>query len=208
MNPIRNAWTTVMEYRRPYITLNAMYYGVVLIAMVVSAFYPEYQQKMLEAVGVAFNEGPLAEVGKAYSGGKVMPAIALTFIVNLWLGSFGAITLPSLIIPFSGLLVGIYRAVLWGILFSPRNEIGLIMIPHSLTLLLEGQAYILVMLAVYIHGRAFLQPQLVGAVNRKAGYLAGLRLTGRIYVMAALVLAVSAVYEALEVIYAVPLLLK
>lgn len=110
------------------------------------------------------------------------------------------ITLPSLVIPFSGLLLGAYRAILWGFLLSPTTpELRLVMIPHSLVLILEGQAYILAMLAAYVQGKAFLWPRSVGAATRRQGYGLGVKRSVRIYVLVVLLLAVAAVYEALEV---------
>ena len=66
----------------------------------------------------------------------------------------------------------------------------------EMTLLIEGQAYILVMLAIYVHGRAFLQPQAFGIQDQLHGYLEGFRRTGWIYLLVALLLAIAAVYEA------------
>jgi hypothetical protein len=80
------------------------------------------------------------------------------------------------------------------------------MIPHSLTLLLEGQAYIVAMLAAYQQGLAFICPRTVGAQTHWRGYCAGLRRTGSLYLLVTILLAVSAVYETLEAIYVGPLL--
>jgi len=136
-------------------------------------------------------------------------AMALTFVVNLFIGSLIDITLPSLIVPFSGMLLGILRAVLWGFLLSPASpQLRFSMIPHSLTLLLEGQGYILVLLAVYVQGRAFLWPLSVGVEGHWKGYLEGLKRTGLLYVLVTLTLLAAAIYEALEVILIVPLLPK
>ena len=79
------------------------------------------------------------------------------------------------------------------------------MIPHSLTLLLEGQGYILALLAVYVSGNTFLRPRSVGLNTHGEGYVNGLKQTGSLYVLVTLFPAVAAVYEALEVIYLVPL---
>jgi hypothetical protein len=146
MKAIRSAWETVKEFRRAYVVLNVVYYGLVIVGMIYVAFDPSLQQTLLGAASGAFTSGPLAAVGSAYSGGQVLRAVALTFVVNLIVGSIAFVTLPSLVIPFSGLLVGVYRAILWGLMLSPAApELRLIMIPHSLTLILEGQAYILAM---------------------------------------------------------------
>jgi hypothetical protein len=132
-------------------------------------------------------------------------AMALTFLVNLGLGAFVWITLPSLIIPFSGIATGAYRAVLWGILFSPV-PFERYLVPHWLTLILEGQGYILAMLASYIQGRAVINPSSIGRAGRKDAYIAGIKLTAKLYLLVAIILAVAAVYEVLEVIFLIPML--
>ena len=201
-NLIKSAWALVQENRRAYIILNVIYYALVVVFMI----YVALQKSLMEAVGAAFMTGPLSIVGQSYVNAQVFRAILVTFVVNLFIGSFGSITLPSLIIPFSGILVGIYRAILWGLILSPADpELRLAMIPHSLTLLLEGQAYILTMLAAYIQGRAFLRPRTVGLEKHINGYLEGLKRAGKIYVLVGLTLLVAAIYEVLEVVILIKL---
>jgi len=77
------------------------------------------------------------------------------------------------------------------------------MILHSITLLLEGQGYILAMLATWISGLATLRPRAFGVQGRFQGYILGLRVTARLYPLVAFTLALAALYEALEVIYVV-----
>ncbi len=207
MNLLSRAWAVVKENRRPYIALNVAYYGLVALGMVYAAYNPAVQRALLQAVGQSLVEGPLATVGGAYGSGRVLAATALTFAVNLVAGSLAEITVPSLVVPFIGLLIGFFRALLWGLILAPvAPELARPMIPHSLTLLLEGQGYILAMLAVCVQGKAFLWPRSVGEAGHWRGYLAGLRRTGLLYVLVVLTLAVAAIYEALEVIYLVPLL--
>jgi len=209
MTWIRSALEQVQENRLAFILLNLAYYGIVLVGMGLSAVNPQIQQTLMESVGQALTEGPLSAVAGAYTGGQVISAILLTFLINLILGSFIYITLPSLFIPFSGILLGFVRAILWGLLFAPITpELAMTMIPHSITLILEGQGYVLAMLAAYVHGRAFVWPESVDAENRLEGYLSGLVRAGWVYALVTLTLLVSAIYEALEVIYLVPALLN
>ncbi len=204
---IARALGVIREHRRAYLVLNVVYYGLVACAMVLVAFHPEVQQSLLEKAQQGLTQGPLAAVASAYAEGRVLTAMALTFVVNLLLGAFVSITLPSLVIPFAGLFVGIVRAVLWGVLLSPASpQLRGGMIVHSLTLILEGQAYILAMLATYVQGKSFLRPHSVGAQGHLHGYWLGLKYSMRLYILVVIVLAVAAVYEALEVIYLVPLL--
>lgn len=199
---LRSAWQIVSRYRTTYVAINVGYYGLVLVAMLyVALINPAVQERMLADVQSSLAEGPLATVGSVYLGGNLVGAAALTFLVNLLVGALLTITLPSLIVPFAGIALGAYRAVLWGLLLAPTtSELALVMIPHSLTLILEGQAYILAMLASYVQGIAFLSPQGVGVESHRQGYLEGAKRTGRLYVLVAIVLAVAAVYEAVEVI--------
>lgn len=207
MNQVKSAWGLVRENRRAYIVLNAVYYGLVLIFMVVAAFNRPLQDMLLETVGEAFMTGPLSAVGAAYLNAQVFLAIALTFLVNLVIASFLYITLPSLIIPYLGILMGIYRAILWGLIFSPGHpDMKMIMIPHSITLILEGQAYILAMFGVFLQGTAFLFPKTVGLERRGQGYREGLKRTGKIYILIVLTLLVAAIYEVLEVVIMVKFL--
>jgi hypothetical protein len=207
VNVLRSSWQIVREHRRPYIILNVMYYGLVALGMLYVAFVnPALQEQLLATVEVALTEGPLETVAGAYMGGNVLAAVVLTFVVNLLMGSLLYITVPSLVIPFVGVLLGFYRAVLWGFLLAPTNtELALVMIPHSLVLLLEGQGYILAMFAAYVHGKAFLRPLSVGLTGHLRGYVAGLKLSARLYLLVIIVLAVAAIYEALEVILMVRL---
>jgi hypothetical protein len=207
MKAVLSALRTIREFQRPYIVLNLVYYGLVICGMVYVAFHPTLQQLLLDAIGSAFTDWPLSTVAGAYTGGQVFLAIVLTFAVNLTAASFLWITLPSLVVPFSGLATGALRAILWGVLFSPSSpEMSTVMIPHSLTLVLEGQAYILAMLGAYVQGRAFLWPSTVNAATHTQGYQAGVKRSLRLYLLIAIVLAAAAVYEVLEVIFIIPLL--
>jgi hypothetical protein len=207
MAMIRDALGIVRRNWQAYITINAVYYGLVIVAMFFAASHPETQTRMLEHIRKAFaGGGPLASVSSAYQGGNLWAAVLLTFVVNLFIGSLLTITIPSMIVPFSGFLMGVTRAILWGLLLSPAEpKLRGAMIPHSLTLILEGQAYILALLAAYVSGTAFLQPSSVGVETHGGGYLTGLKQTGSLYILVVLLLAVAAIYEAMEVIYVVPL---
>ncbi|MCJ7723298.1 MAG: hypothetical protein MUP03_04125 [Anaerolineales bacterium] len=201
MHLVRNSWVMVQDNRRPYLAINLTFYGLVLFFMIYAAFNQPLQRDLINAVGQSFMTGPLSIVKSAYMNAEVLKAIALTFSVNLFIGALITITLPSLIIPFSGLLMGFIRATLWGLILSPANpDLRLVMIPHTITLLLEGQAYILAMLAAYIQGRAFLEPGTIAIVGRWKGYLEGLRRTVRIYLLVIITLVIAAVYEVIEVV--------
>ena len=197
---IRSSLAVLREHRRAYLVLNVAYYGLIVAAMAYVAFDPGLQRTLLDAMGRAVRTGPIQTVAGAYSGGHLLLAAVLTFAVNLIMGSFAYITLPSLIVPFSGLLMGAFRALLWGLMFSPTAVMGagfFLLLP---TMILEGQAYVLAMLAAYVQSMAFVRPKSVGEKTHRLGYWEGLKRSARIYLLVAIVLAVAAVVEAASVI--------
>jgi hypothetical protein len=198
----------IKQHRRLYFILCGVYYGLIVIGLVYSMYDRSLHDTFLKALGATYGSGgPLSSVLDAYVSGKIVQAIAITFGINLVVGSFGSITLPSLIVPFSGLLIAIYRASLWGIIYSPKP--GVALTPSNIgfgvfaagLLFLEGQGYILTMLAAVLQGRAFLSPKTIGAEGHWRAYLAGLKMTGQLYILVAIVLFVSAIYEVLAVVF-------
>ncbi len=196
MKIIQNATKLIREALRAYLVINLVYYGMVVCGMIYGVSNPTVQEEVLEATVGSFTEGPLSEVASAYTQGQALKAVVLTWVVNLFIGSFAVITIPSLVIPFTGLLMGVYRAFLWGLIFSPVTpEMRSILIPTLLLIILEGQGYILAMFAAYLQGKAFLWPRTVNATTHRQGYWAGLKLSAHLYVLVAIVLAVAALYE-------------
>jgi hypothetical protein len=200
MGFLRAALATVRQHRRAYLAINVAYYGLVVLGMVLVATQPAVQQSLIASTAAGFSSGPLSLVGRAYGGGQVLQAAAITFAVNLVIGAIIYIGVPSLMLPFAGLVTGCFRALLWGLLLSPANpELRQVMIPHSLTLLLEGQAYVVAMFACYVHWAPVFRRREAGlALGRR--YVLGLGESLRLYALVVLLLAVAALYEAFELI--------
>lgn len=75
------------------------------------------------------------------------------------------------------------------------------LIPHSLTLVIEFQAYVLLLLGAYLLGRHWLFPRTIGAKNRRQGYVRGLQRIGLLALPALALLIVGAVWEAYSLRY-------
>lgn len=192
-------WEILVENRRAYITFSALYYGLILVLMVYTVFDHTFHDNMLKTNSDAFLTGPLAVAGKTLTSLDALKAAGSTFFLNLIGFNYGEITFPSGIIPFIGVAIGLYRAVVLGIVFSPVDPtIARIFFPHLPTLLLEGQATILAILGAYIHGRAFFWPKSVGQKSRWKAYVEGLRQTGTLYLPIMAILLISAIYGVIE----------
>jgi len=182
-------------------TVHLVYFGLVIVWSLFVYEVPQIQAVLLAAVQSAFtvSNNPLAVAGAAYASGNVLRAAGVTFAVNFFLGSLAVLTLPSLVLPGSGSLVAALRATVWGLLLAPTFVTNAFsMLPHSGTLLLEGEGYILATLFGLLIPIYIFQSSLGGSPLSRFGRALMLNLKGNVLV--ALVLAVAALYEAIEVI--------
>jgi hypothetical protein len=150
--------------------------------------------------GEAFSpSGGLGPLVQAYTSGNLLGAMLVTFLVNLVLGSAVVLTLPSAILPLAAVPMGVYRAMLGGLLFAPTDVSGLgpTLWWHVPTIVLEGEAYVVAMLGAWLWWR----PVVGRSGARWAAWRRGLGLQVRLYPLVAALLAVAAIYEAVEVIY-------
>jgi len=190
----------IRKYKHLFLTLHLIYFGTVVLFMFVAYHLPELQVCLLAGIGGAMDSpGPLAVAVKAYMSKNILWAAVITFAINFPLGSLACITLPSVIVPGAGVLVAGWRAALWGLLLAPTFvELLGAMLPHSFTLLLEGEAYVIatffgLLILVYLFRKAE-----GPGVGRRYGKALLMNVRGNLWV--AIVLVVAAIYEAVEVI--------
>lgn len=205
---IRNKWlrlplAEIRKYKYLFISMNLIYFGTVLLFMPLAYAVPEFQVCFLAGVSSQIEQGSgiLGIAGKAYMSKNILRAAVTTFAINFPFGSLLCITLPSIIIPGAGVLVAGLRAALWGLILAPSfSVLSGMMIPHSLTLLLEGHAYVIaaffgVLVLVYLFRKS-------EGPNVGIRYVRALLMNVRGNLLVIIVLAVAAVYEAIEVILA------
>ena len=203
---IRNKWlrlplAEIRKYKHLFVTMNLIYFGTVVLFMLVSYAVPELQSCFLTGVSSQITDGSgiLGIAGEAYASKNILRAAVTTFAINFPFGSLLCITLPSIIIPGSGALVAGLRASLWGLIIAPGFSALLgPMVPHSVTLLLEGHAYVIaaffgVLVLVYL----FRKSEGPSAGTR---YGRALLMNVRGNLLVIIVLAIAAIYEAAEVI--------
>ncbi len=126
--------------------VHLIYFGTVMAASALIYEQPEVQTVLLSKVGEAFGakDSPFGIVGEVYRSGNIALAALLTFVVNFFAGSLGYITLTSILFFGAGLFLTWFRAFMWGFLLAPTiPDLAYSMLPHSGTMLLEGEGYIL-----------------------------------------------------------------
>jgi hypothetical protein len=182
-------------------SVHLIYFGLVIAGSLLIFEVPEVQLVLLGKVreALANNGNPLGIAGQAYRSGNIPLAAAVTLGVNFVLGSLAYITLPSILIPGIGVFLASLRALLWGVLLAPvMQTLAFAMLPHSVTMLLEGEGYILATLFGLLIPIHIVRRSLGGNVFARFGRALSLNLKAQVWI--ALVLAVAAIYEATEVI--------
>ncbi len=200
---VSNVADMLREHWSAYLRACLLFYGLSLLGMAVVAANPDLERTLRTAIRSNVDRDLL----DAYARGAVLEATARTFANNVLLASIVALTLPSLAIPFWGLGLGCVRALLWGLALSPTDpSYGIRFVAQLPTWILEGQGYILAMLATWILWSGVLRLARTGGAGRSAAYFAGLRTTLVLYVAIVPVLGIAAVYEVLASVYLVPML--
>jgi hypothetical protein len=187
----RLAWGVHLVYFGLYVVMAAFIYGA-----------PDLWNALQATLQSSLHGGSttLEFAGRAYGSGNIAWAALVTFVINFFGGAIAYLTIPSCIIPGSAAVLAAFRAAMWGLLLAPATSIlARAMLPHSLVLLLEGEGYILatffgLLLAVYVFRS---DPD--STFWRR--YFRGVVLTLKGSVLVAIVLAVAAIYEAVEVIW-------
>jgi len=198
---LRSPLQAVQRHAKLFVLLHVAYFGIMILSIETTAVVPRLQHTLLTRVRheIHGGRGPLGVAGSAYESGNIPLAAGATLVLNFVIGSVLSITVPSLVVPGAGTLLAAIRAAMWGVLLAPTYAaISSAMLPHSFTLLIEGEAYILatffgLMVPIYL-----CRPEEGPTVGARYVDALLLNLKGSLWVL--VVLAVSAVYEATEVI--------
>jgi hypothetical protein len=191
------------KHLKALLVLNLVYFGVGALAAAYAFADPPLQSELTQVAAGAFSPaGSLGPLVQAYLGGELLRAIVLTFLVNLILGSLVVLTLPSAVVPFAGILLGVCRAVLWGLLVSPTeaSALGPTILLQVPTILIEGEAYVVAMLGVWL----WWQVVIASPGERWKAWRHGVTVQIGMYRYVAALLAAAATYEAIEVIWLLP----
>jgi len=181
--------------------LHALLFGTIILLSAVAYLVPPFQILPLMAVNQTMSEGsgPLGVAAQAYMSGSIPRAAVVTLIINFFLGSLAYITAPSVVIPGVGVWLTWLRAVLIGFLMAPTMlQLSTIMLPHSFTVLVEMEAYVLAaFFAALIPVYLFDTSKGPGVWRR---YGRALLLNLKAYAVILALLTIAAIYEATEVI--------
>ncbi len=189
------------ERHRLLWAVHVIYFGIVIAGAILIYEQPEVQAVLLGKVREALttSNNPLGVAGEAYRSGNIARAALVTFVINFFLGSLAFLTLTSILFFGAGLFLAWFRAFAWGVLLAPTMPaLAYAFLPHSGTMLLEGEGYILAAFFGCLIPIHTVSRKLGGNPLTRWGRALLLNLTGNFWI--ALVLAIAAIYEATEVI--------
>jgi hypothetical protein len=117
MNPIDWIWQGVRiiraKYLPSYVLMNLLFYGCIAVGMGIATLRPRIQASLRQELHQGVQQPIMSPVTGPYAGGHILRAAAITFAVNLVIGTVAEISVPSLIVPFFGIAFGVFRGVLW-----------------------------------------------------------------------------------------------
>ncbi len=179
-------------------SMHVMLYGAFFFSMALGIAAPQFNALTMEYVRQAFTDGSLSYVGNAYRAGNVFLAAGATWANNFLLQTVVLTVLVSIVVPCIGLLKTLLSFSLVGVGMAPIwSGMAVHYTYHSITMILELEAYIYACAAVVIFwGRV------IGALRDRsmAPVKDGFRILGSATLLAGIMLAIAGVYEATTLI--------
>ncbi len=193
------------RYRWLFIGAQLLCFGTVLLFMEIAFFAPEAQRECLRMVSrlATHGRGLLRPAFAAYLAKDVLMAMLITVANNFLLATVLTVMLPSLLVPGLGPLIMLLRFIFVGMVLSPTHvALSSSMLPHTITLLLECEAYVLacffsILVPVYSFGK-----REGPSFGRRYLRSVTLNLKGSVWIF--VLLLVAGAYEAIEVIVQIP----
>lgn len=199
LEKIKNIYNFYVErYKKRFLYCFAIYYGLVIIGLLIGLLYPPVSTGAGGNIASQFSTifpGLMQDI----SAGNVLNIIVTIFAFNSILGSFLVITLLNLI--GLGTLVFIYRPLMWGLIYSPTSpSAAMLLIAVIPTLILEGVAYVIAFTASLDFILAITKPKSLGEESRFKAWKKAWVYNLKSYVLVLIMLLVAAVVESITLV--------
>ncbi len=176
-------------------------YGALLGPMVLAFAFPLAHRLAILLVQETFTTGELAYVGTAYMSGNVATAAVATFVNNYIVQTLGITIVPSLVIPFWGLVKTMLNLAIAGFALAPLyTDFAWRYAFHSITVSLEVEAYVIAAYATCLYVIRVYKGITVGAFVKEATSASKLMLEA--VLLTGVLLFIAATYEAATLILA------
>ncbi len=199
LNGIKNIYNFYVErYKKRFLYCFAIYYGLLIIGMIIGLLYPPVSTGTAGTVSSQFTTA-LPGLMQAIGAGDVIKIIVTIFAFNSILGSFLVLTLLNVI--GLGTLVFIYRPIRWGLVYAPTSpQAVMLLIAVIPTLILEGIAYVIAFTASLDLILALVKPKSLGEESRFKAWKKAWIYNLKSYVLVLIMLFVAAVVETITLV--------
>lgn len=181
--------------------INTFFYAIFFINLFSALYEPETHRLIIYYISHVFSKGDLQYIGEAYQQGDIIRAAITTFHNNFWVQTF-LLTFVISIPPFMlGVLKSIVSFAFAGFAMSPIWAGTAVRLTfHSITIVLELEAYILAVFAVvlwtyYFWNAVFTRKEL------RQKLFNGVRIIVSAIIVSGCILAIAGLYEAVTIIF-------
>jgi len=193
-------FTEIYQRKKLFRFVNTFFYAVFFVNLLVALYEPETHRLIIYYINHVFSEGNLKYIGEAYEQGNIARAAITTFHNNFWMQTF----LLTILISIPPFMLGFFKNLISfsfaGYAMSPiwagsATQLSF----HSITIVLELEAYILSVFAVilwtyYFWNAIFTRKQLKNKVSK------GFRVLIASTLASGCILAIAGLYEAITII--------
>jgi hypothetical protein len=191
MTFLKDILRTVRSNLSAYLIIMAFTYGAHVAGVVYSTTHPSERAALGRRIS---SDAAMGTDGmfRGMVGRNYAVLVGIIFAHNFQ-ATFVDMLLPSLILPGYGVTSYIRASYHGGVVYGLPLSTN---IQTVSVVLLEGQAYIIAMLAVYVYGSRLIVPKLFGLSGYKEGIVVALKSYWRLILFVPVILFVAALYEA------------
>jgi hypothetical protein len=174
-----------------------------LMGMVSAFMDPGGQARLVQVFSnqLAGTGWPLGFAGRAYAGGNILEAALATFVVNFFWGTVVILTVFSLVPIGTAFIINLFRGQMIGQALAPTKAFfGQALVPHLVTMVIELQGYLIAGFLAVLLALAVFKPERMGYGDRWQAFRSLALWQFKGLPLIAIILAVAAIYEAIEII--------
>jgi hypothetical protein len=184
-----------------FVAANVFLFGLFILGALVGLAFPAVHDQLVQWIEQVTTTGPISTVSNTLDAGDIWLGTWQIFSHNFFVTVVLA-AIPSLVFPPWILLVFGLQFFAFGIVYSIPSMVDnpVALLPVLGTLLLEGEAYVIAIFASMRLVEALIWPRRFGEPSAMKAYFKAVVDNAKLLVVAGIVLAVAALYEAATIV--------
>jgi len=193
-------FSEIQQRNKLFHFVHTFFYAVFFINLFTALYYPETHRVIIYYITHVFSKGDLQYIGEAYKQGDILRAAITTFHNNFWVQTF----LLTFLISIPPFMLGVFKSFISfafaGYAMSPIWAGTAVRFTfHSITIVLELEAYILAVFAVALWTYYFWNAVFTRKQFRQKIYN-GFKVIISAIIVTGCILAIAGLYESITLI--------